>query len=101
MFTKRWGGTEPGCMHPDYASCGDDCQILHGEGFAETMYDMEARTNYNETHPNHFRSGIGSSFKKRTALIFCRAEIPPVNPVFINKINEKTICGTRGGKNFE
>ena len=88
-------------MHADYNSCGDDCMIFQGEGFSETLYDLESRVGYNDTHPNHFHKGIGSRHKKRSSFINCRAKIPRVDPVFINKINDKTICGTRGGKEFE
>ena len=31
----------------------------------------------------------------------CRFDVPPVDPVMMNKINDKTICRTRGGKEFE
>ena len=102
VFSKTWKGTEPGCVHPDFASCGDDCQIYHGEGFAENMYDFESRSKWNETHPNPVYSGIGSSNKKRTGILKCRGwEVLPSDPVTMTKVNGKVICGQRGGVTYE
>ena len=103
VFSKTWAGTEPGCAYFDFDRCGDNCEIQPGEGFAENMYDREARVKYNDTHPNPGHSGYSEFNKKRTAAVFCRDrnKIDPVPAVEMTRINGKVICGTRGGNSFE
>ena len=65
------------------------------------MYDFEARVDFNDTVPNHYRKGMGSHDKTRQSIIFCKDRVPAFYPVVMNRINGKTICGTFGGKEFE
>ena len=67
--------------------------IYQGEGFAENQYDHEARVRFNESNPNHFRSGFGDRMKKRSSGIFCHNDINPVPAVEMTRINGKVICG--------
>ena len=109
-YNRLWKGTEEGCWHPDWESCGQDsegnenCVIWFGEGFVETQYDHEADVNFNDTNPNHFRKDFwGENFKRRYRNYWNHAEcltVFPTRPINMDSIEGTMICGTRGGVNF-
>ena len=88
-------------MHADYASCGDDCEIRFGEGFSETKYQMEARFGYNDTHPNHYQTGLLDSIRLRNGAFICKRDIRPTREVDMPGIDGIVICGKTGGQSFE
>ena len=62
---------------------------------------MEARFGYNETHPNHYFTGLSDFIRRRNGAFICRNDIQPTKKIDMFGIDGIVICGKRGGQSFE